>query len=111
MKRFSMAVAAAAILGLAACGDSGGGGGGSSADAKGTHPECKDVESAAAYVQKVSAEISQAVIDKKITAEQAQKAGDKMRAEMTAGVGENAPDRGVGYMCNVMDGLKKELGI
>lgn len=110
MKRFGMAVAAAALLGLAACGDSGGGGG-SAADAKGTHPECKDIESASAYVQKVSAEISQAVLDRKITAEQAQKAGEKMNAEISAGVGENAPDRGVGYMCNVMDGLKKELGI
>jgi len=109
MKRFALTVAGAALLALTACGDSGGGG--STADAMGTHAECKDAESAAAYVQKVSAEISQAVIDKKITADQAQKAGDKMRAEMTAGVGENAPERGFGYMCNVMDGLKKELGI
>ncbi len=107
MKRIALVFVGA--LALAACGDSGGGGGGSSAGA--THPECKDDASASAYVQMVSGEISQAVIDKKITAEQAAKAGEKMRAEMSAGVGENAPDRGVGYMCTVMDDLKKELGI
>lgn len=109
MKRFGILVASAALLGLAACGDSGGGGGGTTASSD--HPVCKDDTSASEYVQKVSAEISQAMIDKKITAEQAQKAGEKMKAEMSAGVGENAPERGAAYMCNVMDTLKKELGI
>lgn len=105
MKRIGMLLVGVAALGLAACGDSGSGA------TVAEHAACKDVAAASEYVQKVSAEIAQATAAGKITAEQAQKAGDKMRAEMNAGVGENAPERGPGYMCNVMDSLKKELGI
>lgn len=105
MKSFGMLCTGVALLGLVGCG-------GEQAGAiSGEHPACKDPVSAAEYVQKVSADISMAAAAGKITTEQAQKAGEKMRAEMTAGVGENAPERGMGYMCNIMDVLKKDLGI
>lgn len=107
MRRFGLVFAALCAFGMVGCG----GGGAGDATLSADHAVCKDAVSASEYVQKVSAEIAQAATAGKVTPEQAQKAGDKMRAEMNAGVGENAPERGVGYMCNVMDGLKKELGI
>ncbi len=106
MKRFGLVVAGAAILALAACGDSGGGGSTAAA-----HPSCKDNDSTAAYVEKALSDISEATVKGKITAEQAQKAGEKLNAEISAGVGENAKERPVGYMCTVVDDLKKELGL
>lgn len=108
MRLFTITLMTAGALALAACGDSGKGGG---STAGADHPVCKDVNSAADYVQKVSAEISQAAATGKITAEQAMKAGEKMQAEIKAGVGENAVERPIGYMCTVMDNLKKELGL
>ncbi|MFO1237309.1 MAG: hypothetical protein U1F24_09910 [Alphaproteobacteria bacterium] len=106
MKAFTIALMTAGALALAACGDKGG-----SSSAGAEHPVCKDVASASDYVQKISAEIAQAAAAGKITPEQAQKATEKMQAEMQAGIGEKAAERPVGYMCTVMDNLKKELGL
>lgn len=95
---------AAAAAALVACGDSGGGGGG-----KVEHAICKDDASSAAYVEKSMAEISQAVIDKKITAEQAQKAGEKLLAANKEANGENG--KGSAWYCTQIDAVKKELGL
>ncbi|MBL9011363.1 MAG: hypothetical protein JNL56_09315 [Alphaproteobacteria bacterium] len=108
MRLFTITLMTAGALALAACGDSGKGGG---STAGADHAVCKDVASTSDYVQKISAEIAQAGASGKITAEQAQKAAEKMQAEMKAGIGENAVERPVGYMCVVMDNLKKELGL
>ncbi|MFT3811266.1 MAG: hypothetical protein QM698_15245 [Micropepsaceae bacterium] len=106
MKRMMMAVAGAAILALAGCGDSG--------SAETAHAVCKkgDIDATAAYVEKAFADISQAVIEGKITAEQAQQAAEKLaKANSEANASEKGEGKGPGWYCTQIDAVKKELGI
>lgn len=109
MKHIGYAVAGAALLALAACGDSGGG-----ASEGVTHAVCnaKDIDATAAYVEKAFADISQAVIEGKITAEQAQKAAEKLAAANSeANATEKGAGKGPAWYCTQIDAVKKELGI
>lgn len=99
MKRMMAVVAVTAALALSACGDEAGGGG--------AHAVCVDDESSLAYVTKFSTDVSQAVLDRKITAEQAAAAGEKMRAANNEANGENG--KGSGWYCTQLDAIRAEL--
>lgn len=99
MKRISVALVVVSALALSACGDEAGGGA--------THAVCVDDESSIAYVTKFSTDVSQAVLDRKITPEQAAAAGEKMRAANGEAVGENG--KGSAWYCTQLDAIRAEL--
>ncbi len=99
MKRMMAVVAVASAMALSACGDDAGSGA--------AHPVCVDDESSIAYVTKFSTDVSQAVLDRKITAEQANAAGEKMRAANNEANGENG--KGSAWYCTQLDAIRADL--
>ncbi|HRE59864.1 MAG TPA: hypothetical protein PL096_02035 [Micropepsaceae bacterium] len=99
MKRMMAVAAMASALALSACGDDAGGGT--------SHAACVDDASSVAYVEKFATDVSQAVLDRKITPEQAAAAGEKMRAANNEANGENG--KGSAWYCTQLDAIRAEL--